>query len=375
MSLGWHKPSTYTNSLSRPRHLALSGRTSTSVGFGRICLFGTGVYLQVHLVGIYIIDNHSGMSFLLGRPCMIHRSDCNTSRPLNCDIPTDPLTTSPDVLLAQNLPFSFAERLLQYDMACKIHDVRDFGLNRVSSETYVLVQEMQNQLESLMTDLPLFLRPQDPDTSFDELYLYLPFQRESVLTSISSAVYALHRPYLTSHEESRRVVLSHTMSALESQQRVFANTPKHHHGMFTLSFYTIDAALLLMTTAATYPPSAEESLQRIRQVLRTAMENLSTMANVNAIAGTGLALLNRCFLQMNSVLGSSIDYIHSSNYRHGSGPISQGVAQNQAAVLESDFWPADQVDSGLNLDFADILEELDWGNLAEPDFSLFPPTI
>jgi hypothetical protein len=34
---------------------------------------------------------------------MIQRSDCNTNKPLDCDIPQEPLTTSPDMLVARGL--------------------------------------------------------------------------------------------------------------------------------------------------------------------------------------------------------------------------------------------------------------------------------
>jgi hypothetical protein len=302
---------------------------------------------------------------------MIHRSDCDTDRPLDCDIPAEPLTTSPDVLVAHGLPFTFAERLFQYDMACKIHDARDLGLNRVSPETYILVQDMQNQLQSLLAALPPFLRPHDPDTSFDELYQHLPLQRETVLTSISSAVYSLHRPHLATHEESRREVLSSTMSALQSQQRIFALTPEHHYGMYTLSFYTIDAALLLMSTAAMYPLSANASMQRIRQVLSKAMNNLSAMAHLNSIAGMGLTLLNRCFSRMNSVIESSLDEVHESS--HDLGPTLQEMAQAQAAALDSDFWPTDHVDSVPNLDLNDFFKEPYWKQFLDSDLLMSPP--
>lgn len=321
---------------------------------------------------IDVIDNHSGMSLLLGRPCMIHRSDCNAGRPLNCDIPAEPLSTSPDLLVAHGLPFTFAERLLQYDMACKIHDARDLGLNRVSPETYILVQDMQNQLQSLLAALPPFLRPYDPDKSFDELYQNLPLQRETVLTSISSAVYSLHRPHLADHEESRREVLSSTISALESQQRIFSLTPEHHYGMYTLSFYTIDAALLLMSTAAMYPLSAKESMQRIHQVLSRAMDNLSTMAHLNSIAGMGLTLLSRCFSRMNSTIESSLTELYESSHSHDSGPAIEELTQ--ATALGSDFWPTDQIDSVQDLDLNDFFEEPHWKQFLDSDLLIFPPT-
>jgi hypothetical protein len=321
-----------------------------------------------------MIDNRSGMSLLLGRPSMIYRSDCNTGRPLDCDIPSEPLTTNPDVLVAHGLPFTFAERLLQYDVACKIHDARELGLDRVSPETYVLVQDMQNQLQSLLVALPPFLRPHDPDTSFDELCQYLPLQRETVLTSISSAVYSLHRPHLANHEESRLEVLSSTMSALESQERVFALTPERHYGMYTLSFYIIDAALLLMSTAAMYPLSAKESMQRIRQVLSRAMSNLSAIAHLNAIAGMGLTLLNRCFSRMNSILEASLDEVHVSNHSHDLASNLQETSQAQATAVLNNSWPTDQIEFVPNIDLNDFFEEPYWKQFNDSNILMSPPT-
>lgn len=318
-------------------------------------------------------ESHSGMSLLLGRPAMIHRNDCRNGRPINCDIPAEPLTTDPNVLVGNGLPFLFAERLFQYDVACKIHDARDLGLDHVSSETYILVQDMQNQLQSLVAALPDFLRPQDPDTIFDELYDRLPLQRETIITSVSSNVYSLHRHHLASHEESRCEVLSSTMSALESQDRVFAMTPQHHYGMYTLSFYTIDAAMLLTSTAAMYPASAKCSVQRIRQILSRAMSNLSAMASVNTIADTGLTLLNRCLAQMNLALDTSVHEAHDRSYSHNLELTLQEMTQSQATTSESESWPTGSTDSVSDLDPTSLSQDPHWTQFIESELLLSPP--
>jgi hypothetical protein len=320
-----------------------------------------------------IIDSDSGMSLLLGRPAMIHRNDCRNGRPLNCDIPAEPLTTDPNVLVADGLPFLFAERLFQYDVACKIHDSRDLGLDHVSPETYILVQDMQNQLQSLVAALPNFLRIQNPDTIFDELYDRLPLQRETIITSVSSNVYSLHRPHLATHEESRREVLSSTMDALDSQDRVFAMTPRHHYSMYTLSFFTIDAALLLTSTAAMYPASAKGSVQRIRHILSRALNNLRVMASANTIADTGLTLLNRCLLQMNLALDTSVDEVDDSSYSHSLESIPQAMTQTQATTSEGGIRPADPIDAISNLGAINFLEEPHWTAYNGSDFLLLTP--
>ena len=304
------------------------------------------------------------MSLLLSRPAMINQNDCRTSRPINCDIPADPLTTDPSVLVANGLPFLFAERLFQYDVACKIHDARDLGLDYVSSETYILVQDMQNQLQSLVAALPNFLRPQNPDTIFDELYDRLPLQRETIITSVSSNVYSLHRPHLATHAESRREVLSSTMDALDSQDRVFAMTPRHHYSMYTLSFFTIDAALLLTSTTAMYPASAKGSVQRIRHILSRALNNLTAMASANTIAETGITLLNRCLLQMNLALNTSVEELDDPNYSHNLESTLQAMTQAQTATSDDDFWPADPIDAVPDLNSIAFLEEPHWTQLS-----------
>ena len=304
---------------------------------------------------------------------MIHRNDCKNGRPLNCDIPAEPLTTDPNVLVENGLPFLFAERLFQYDVACKIHDARDLGLDHVSAETYVLVQDMQNQLQSLVGALPDFLRPQNPDTIFDELYDRLPLQRETIITSVSSNVYSLHRPHLGSHEESRREVLSSTISALESQDRVFAMTPQHHYGMYTLSFYTIDASMLLMSTAAIYPASAKGSVQRIREVLSRAMSNLRAMASVNTIADTGLALLNRCLVQMNQALETNVNEVYDPSYSLNLELALQEMTQAQATTSESESWPPESIDGVSNLDPISLSQESHWTQFIDSDLLLSPP--
>jgi hypothetical protein len=305
---------------------------------------------------------------------MIQRRDCDIKRPLNCDFPTQPLEMSPDMLVTHTRPFLFAERLFSYDMACKVHDASDLGLERVTNETYILVKDMQNQLQSLLVALPPWLRPHDPDTSFDELDHRLPLQRENVLTTTLCTVYSMHRPHLVGFEQSRREVLSSTMSVLESQQRVFALTPQHHYGMFTLSFYTIDAALLLMSTAAAYPSDAWPSAQRIREVLGKAMENLSIMASQNALASTGLELLNRCYSQMDSLLRPSLEELRLPNASHDLGSFLRELTYTQAAALELDLWPTDQFIPEIYHNLNDTLGESCWNHTVDLNNSLLSTT-
>lgn len=112
------------------------------------------------------------------------------------------------------------------------------------------------------------LRFHNPDISWDSKYLYLPQQREAILTAPNSYLMALHWPQIATHTGSQKLALQAALITLGSQQRVFDNTSRHRYKLFGLSFYTIDATILLSAMAVMYPPSNQAAKINIHQTLQ-----------------------------------------------------------------------------------------------------------
>ncbi|KAJ6005700.1 hypothetical protein N7451_003644 [Penicillium sp. IBT 35674x] len=207
-------------------------------------------------INLYTWD--SLMALVLGRPMMISDFDCDTKLPIDCDIPDLPSRTVPMSL--SNSPE-----------------------NRPSSLS-----------ASLVSTKPV-LRHHNPDTSWDSQYPYLPQQREELFTIVFTFLTALHRPHINAHVESLRAVLQAGIAALDSQQRLFDLTKPHHYMLCHLSFYTVDAAILLSVVIALYPRQMPEDIGNIHRVLQQAVLRLSQMAPVNPTAQSGLDIIQRCY--------------------------------------------------------------------------------
>jgi hypothetical protein len=75
-----------------------------------------------------------------------------------------------------------------------------------------------------------------------------------------------------------------------------------------LAFFTIDAGFLLSTLATIYPPTDQNIKRQIEQSLLQGMNRLEILESVNAIAGSGLKMLQYCYHKMRlaSTSGSGV---------------------------------------------------------------------
>ncbi|KAE8362189.1 fungal-specific transcription factor domain-containing protein [Aspergillus caelatus] len=250
-------------------------------------------------INLYTWD--SLMALVLGRPMMINNCDCDTQLPIDCDIPELPSRTVPMTLSAnpdKHRPTSLSASLVRYCISAKVHLIRELKLDTPYPVDYSMVGTLHEQVLTILKGIKPALRHQDPDTSCDSQYHYLPQQREELLTVVYTFLMALHRPHISSHAQSRRAVLQAAIVVLDSQQRLFELTELHHYMLCHLSFYTVDAAILLSVVTSLYPQQSSEDTSDIYRALQQSIARLSMIAPVNPTAKSGLDVIKRCYQRL-----------------------------------------------------------------------------
>jgi len=238
---------------------------------------------------------------ILGRPRTITPDDCDIRTPMDCNIPRDPSTTVPMTLEHagnQGIPNSVSTNLFLYKLSNMYHKLKALKADRPCPKDYSVIQRLHNQVNMMLDGVPPTLRHENPDTSWDSQYPYLLQQREDILSKANLFLMALHRPHIATHAESRRAALQAAIVTLESQHRSFGQMNRHHYKFFGLSFYTIDASILLSVVTAMYLSLKDEVICNIDRVLQQAMDRLTAMEAHNPMAKSGLEILRRCYQKL-----------------------------------------------------------------------------
>jgi hypothetical protein len=234
---------------------------------------------------------------ILGRPRTINPDDCDIRPPMDCNIPREPSTTVPMTLEYtgdRDLPNSISKNLFLYKLSNMFHKLKALKADKPCPKDYSIIQNLHGEVNTIMEGVPATLRYKNPDTSWDSQYHYLPQQREDIMTYANLFLMALHRPHIVIHAESRRAALKASIVTLESQQRSFSQMKKNHYKLFSLSFYTIDAAILLSIVTAMYLPLKSEIMSRVDGVLLQAIDRLTAMEAHSAMAKSGLGIVRKC---------------------------------------------------------------------------------
>ncbi|KAH6715859.1 fungal-specific transcription factor domain-containing protein [Leptodontidium sp. MPI-SDFR-AT-0119] len=254
---------------------------------------------------VFIFDGL--MTLMLRRPRMINIEDCDVKKPMDCDIPADRSAGVPFTVqdgCKPNAPTSTAAPLLLRELVCIVHETRAQKTSTPHPKDYSVITNLHNRAISLLDTAPPYLRPNNSDTSWDSEYPYLPFQRENLLSMTNLVITTLHRPHIGTHTESRTAALQAAITTLESQHRVFSQTPRHLYKLVGSSFCTIDAALLLCVMC-TDMPYRDGLKQRVEQILEHSTERLVAMQEVSSVAKSGLQVLRECYRKLKGAHGGT----------------------------------------------------------------------
>ena len=242
------------------------------------------------------------MAMLLGRPRMINADDCDVTPPMDCNIPRDPSTAIPMTVRPEDShgPVTISAPLFRYAIAHKVHKMRATKANSPRLNDYSVVQTLHEEIMSLANEVPPSLRLKNPDITWDLEHPYLPQLRQELQVMLNLFLMALHRPHVISHGESRKAALQAALQTLDCQQRSFAQASQDLYHLFGLAFYTVDAAILVSIIVMLFPPSSQKAKRKIDKSLQQAVEDLTQMQSSNPIAGSGLAILQRCYQKLKS---------------------------------------------------------------------------
>ncbi|EPE25792.1 hypothetical protein GLAREA_01704 [Glarea lozoyensis ATCC 20868] len=280
-----------------------------------------GEYKRRLWVSLFIWDSH--MAIMLGRPRIIHRSDCTVPTPTDCDIPTYALTRIP---MPSSSGFSsYTYQLFNYALSHKIHEM--LSLNSVTSNIrgYQNVQRLENEVLFMMNGLPACLRPYNPDLSWDESYPYLPLQRLQIGVVVNAYITALHRPHAGIQPLSREAGVKAAVDTLEFQQRQFEMLKPHQYRIYGFSFFTINAGLFLSAITLDHAPGPQGMLGTILDVLRKAIYRLTIMQEQSAMAKSGVEILTQCL----NAITAFVDNI----YTPGTS-FQKEIAQNERKEID-----------------------------------------
>ena len=242
---------------------------------------------------IFIMDSH--MAIALGRPRGIHREDCSTPPPLDCDYPSDPSQTVPmSTNHSHEPPNSFSPVMFSIGLGHKYHDLMSIRASKLDLQDYSRVQTLHQEVQSLLSNLPPALRPSFPDTGWDSQRPQLPAARQRLLTTANIFLLALHRPYVPTHPASRHAATEAAFEILQSQQRLFGFVHEAQHKLYGYSFYNIDAGIFLAAIVSKYLTFDLDTCARAQQELQQATLRLGRMKDRSPIAKTGELVLKQC---------------------------------------------------------------------------------
>lgn len=297
------------------------------------------------------------MAWVLGRPRSIHAADCTITPPIDCDIPNDPRRRVPHPASSNEKPSSYSVQLFYYLLSLKAHEMLTSGANRQHLRDYSLIQTMHDQIVALLGTLPPTVRPDNPDTSFDKQYPYLPRQRQGISSIVQAFLMALHRPHMKEHESSRRAAIGAALDCLEAQQMLFELLNEQHYKIYLLSSYTIEPSIFLSATALGSPAPDHATMERIMIALRKGIERLTQLSKRSAMAKSGLHILNTCCQKILSRFDNA-DTVSSS-----------------CSNIEATMTNFPQPDPNRLLRMPQTLEDSRQTDPSSLDWDLFPPDI
>jgi hypothetical protein len=243
----------------------------------------------------FFTNSNSHMALILGRPRTINASDCTIKTPIDCNFPTDPSKTVPTTTSEDEAPSSYSPHLFHYALGQKVHEMLSLGANKRHLKDYDIVKALHDQVVSLLNAVPPGIRPENPDVSWDSKRPDLPKKRQHILGAATSFLMALHRPHVAAHSESRQAAVQAALDCLEAQQRLFELVSRHHYKIYTLSFYTIDAAVFLSSIIIVDPRVDQHLLEQINRALLQAIDRLELMKERSPMAKSGALILTTCF--------------------------------------------------------------------------------
>lgn len=232
----------------------------------------------------------------LGRPRMINARDCDIILPIDQSFPDDPSQTVP-IPKSEHTPSPLSLLLVRYSIAGKIHEIREYGLDKQDAD-YSSVWTFHDELHNMLKDLPPFLKPNDPATHLDSEFSYLPLHREEASSLLNLVTMELHRPFIAQRPQSRNAALKAAVGSINNQKALMELSGQHHYSYFGFGFYTTNAAMMLAAIALIYPDKNQIDL--IRTKVQQALGILVNIQDANIVARAAVPVIQRLYDKVRS---------------------------------------------------------------------------
>ncbi|KAI5255205.1 hypothetical protein E4T42_01986 [Aureobasidium subglaciale] len=233
----------------------------------------------------------SGTAMNLGRPRIINAKDCDVNLPIDCPFPDDPSKTVP-IPKDEHTPSPLSLLLFRYAVARKIHEIREFGLDKQDAD-YSSVWAFHESLNNLLKSMPHYINPNDPATYLDSSFSYLPLHREEASSGLNLVIMELHRPFIAMHAESRIAVMNAAIGSIDNQHALMDFSGKHHYVYFGFGFYPANAAITLAAIALVYPSHGQ--IEPIEKKIKQALSILVNIQATNIVARAALPVVQRLY--------------------------------------------------------------------------------
>lgn len=139
--------------------------------------------------------------------------------------------------------------------------------------------------------LPSTHRFDNPDRSWDAECPFLPAQRELLVCHTNAFLLGLHRPYILQTERDQDRALTACIAILDSQERLFHAFDVQYYKLYSLSFFTFDAAVMLSVILVSNPGYHIDVFPRALQSLADAVSRLRIIAERITLANTGCTVI------------------------------------------------------------------------------------
>lgn len=241
-----------------------------------------------------ILTWESHMSLQLGRPRLIHVSDCTVLDPIDCDFPIDPSRTLFRPSGPDEHPSLYTTQLVKYKIGQTIHRMMSIGATQPLLQNPGVIESLHSAVLELLDGLPRAMKLDNPDTSWDTRLPSLITARAQNAIVVHSFLLALHRPHAARHEASRQRATEAAIGSLEASEELFKLTQPHQYKIHTVVFNTIDAGIFLVIAAIKYHTHESQMRNIIDQTLERAIERLKVLKTRNSIARHGEKALAKC---------------------------------------------------------------------------------
>lgn len=243
----------------------------------------------------------SGTAMNLGRPRMINAKDCDVILPVDQSFPDDLSHTVP-IPQNQHKPSPLSLLLFRYRIAGKIHEIREYGLDKQDAD-YISLWTFHDKLNNLLSDLPSYLNPDNLATHLDVEFPYLRLHREEASSQLNLVIMELHRPFIAKHPQSRSAAMKAAIGSIDNQKALMGLSGRHHYTYFGFGFYTTNAAMMLAAIALIYPD--ENQVKLIESKVQQALSILVNIQDANIVARASLPVIQRLYDKIQGSLHTS----------------------------------------------------------------------